>query len=812
MGNIQSDRKNSFDRLAAINRAITTSLNFSEVLRLVTLNAAELFTAETSLLLLVESDGLLRVKAVHGLGSAKLNDFSGPMEEAVIRDLSTLLNLGPGKELVTTPVITNGVLSGFLAIAREAPLTQEEQWQMSALADQAAIALNNAHFHELVTAAALRERDESLEALRESNKKVNRILSSITDLFYQLDREWRFINVNARVEELFGKSREELVGRVIWEIYPQAVETVLYTELTRAMDQMVPTHFEVFSRIVPGAWFEVHAYPSQTELAVYLRDITERKRSEAEIAFQAHLLSAVEQAVISTDLDGVVTYWNSFAESLYGWSTEEAVGRNIIDLTPAEGLASQAAEILVRLRHGESWSGEFLVRRKDGSTFPAFVTDWPLTDATGQLVGVVGVSFDITERKRAEEERARLLEAERAARAEAERANALKDEFLATLSHELRNPLNVILGYTEILLRSNEVKESAFLKNAIEILRRNSLSQSQLVRDLLDLSRLHMGKLSLTREVISFASTIHNAVETVRAEAAAKRISLKVETPEKEVTVFADPLRLEQVVWNLLNNAVKFTDPGGAVQIKLTSEPGTAVLRVKDTGQGIDPVFLPDVFEMFRQADGSSSRKHGGMGIGLALVHQLVELQDGTVAAASAGLGKGAEFIVKIPLSQQAKASPAVVHRPEPQVALNNFRILIVDDSTDTIEMLQYLLALEGAMVATATSGADALRIATANEFDVIISDISMPGMDGFDLLRKLRAIPGQEAVPILALTGFGSAADVRRAKAEGFLTHISKPVDVDHLLGILRQLRSNEREAGQRLNHASASDSGARR
>jgi PAS domain S-box-containing protein len=796
MSSNQAAGNNSFDRLAAINRAITTSLNYSEVLQLVVVNAAELFAAETSLLLLAESDGYLRVKAIHGAGTIKIKDFSSRMEEAVFKELSLSLALGPKKELISTPVITNGTLSGFLAIVRESPLNREEQWQLSALADQAAIALNNARFHELVTAAAFRERDESLNALRESNKKVTRILGSITDLFYQLDRQWRFVDVNPRVEELFGRRRDQLVGHVIWEVYPEAVESPLYAGLTQAMDELAPRHFEVRSLMVPGTWFEVHAYPSYTGLAVYLNDITERKKSEQEIAFQAHLLSAVEQAVISTDLEGIVTYWNSFAESLYGWSAAEAVGRNIIEITPAEGLASKAAEVLACLRRGQSWSGEFLVRRKDGSTFPAYVTDWPLTDAGGQLVGVVGISFDITERKRAEEERARLLEAEKAARAEAERANALKDEFLATLSHELRNPLNVILGYTEILLRSEEVNRSSFLKHAIQILRRNSLSQAQLVRDLLDLSRLHMGKLSLAQEVISFETTIKNAFETVRAEAAAKKIAMKLDTPKTEALVLADPLRLEQVVWNLLNNAVKFTDPGGTVEIKLTRESGAAVLRVKDSGQGIDPVFLPNVFEMFRQADASISRKHGGMGIGLALVRQLVELQGGAVTAESAGVGQGAEFIVKIPLSRRKQSSGPLVRPLVPEVTLRDLRVLIVDDSADTIEMLHCLLVLEGAIVSCATSGREALEIARSDSFDVIISDISMPGMDGFDLLRRLREIPGRERVPILALTGFGSAADVERARAEGFFTHLSKPVDVERLLEIMRQVRSNEWEA----------------
>lgn len=914
MDSDQSGIDTSLKRLAAINRAITTSLNFDEVLGVIVVNAAELFDADASLLLLSEPDGTLRVRAVHGSDNEALASFSGRMEEAVIKDLARLLNLEPNQHLLTTPVISDGALNGFLAIVRGSPLSQIEQWQMSALADQAAIALKNARFHELATRTALRERDESLAALRESNLKINRILSSITDLFYQLDREWRFVEVNKRVEEMFRKSRAELIGKVIWEVFPRAVESDLYPNFHKAMKEMTPTHSEVASKIVPGIWFEAQTYPSATGLNVYLRDITERKHAEItnsrlaaivessddaiiskdlngvihtwnkgaerifgytaaeaigqpvtmlipsgrineepaileqirqgrqvehyetvrqrkdgslldisltispikdeagqiigaskiardiserrqrneESRFQAHLLGAVEQAVIATDLEGVVTYWNSFAEKLYGWSAEEAVGQSVFELTPSADEAKRAEEIFARLRQGQSWSGEFVVRRKDGTTFPAMVTDWPITDTSGALVGVVGVSEDITELKEAEAERVRLLQAEREARADAEAANALKDEFLATLSHELRNPLNVILGYSEILLRQEQVEKSTFLKNAVETLRRNALAQSLLVRDLLDLSRLHMGKLSLAREVVSFRSVISNAVETVTAEAATKNIEIRVEVAPEDCMVKADSLRMEQVVWNLLNNAVKFTDPRGKVTIGLTREGSEAVLRVTDTGQGIDPEFLPEVFDMFRQADASNSRKHGGMGIGLALVRQLVELHGGTATASSDGIGCGATFTVQIPLSHQAKPTVNTAETISSGL-LDNLQVLIVDDSVDTVEMLHQLLELEGAIVSSAKSGAEALELAAQKHFDVVVSDISMPRMDGFEFLRRLRGIPGQERVPVLALTGFGRAEDITRAKAEGFVSHVTKPVDVDELLEILRQLPARE-------------------
>ncbi|MDQ6652091.1 MAG: PAS domain S-box protein, partial [Acidobacteriota bacterium] len=405
MGKNENTVKSSFDRLAAINRSITTSLNFSETLRLIVVNAAELCSADTSLLLLAEDEGVLRVRASHGPDNGGIPDFSGPMEESVIRNLSRHLNLSPPKELVTVPILADGSLNGFLAIVRGSQLTSEEHWQLSALADQAAIALNNARLHEFQTGEAMRQRDETFAALRESHRKINAILESITDLYYQLDSEWRFVDVNKRVEELFGKSFEDLVGKVIWEVYPRAVHSDLYPQFHKAVEQRIPVHFELESNIVEGVWFEAHAYPTKTGLSVYLRDISEREQFHQEIAFQARLLSAVEQAVIATDLDGTVVYWNSFAEKLYGWTSGEAVGSSILEITPADAAREQAQEILLRLKEGKSWSGEFLVRRKDGSVFPVMITDSPIFDEQGKLVGVVGVSSDITERRRAEEER-----------------------------------------------------------------------------------------------------------------------------------------------------------------------------------------------------------------------------------------------------------------------------------------------------------------------------------------------------------------------------------------------------------------------
>lgn len=408
-------------------------------------------------------------------------------------------------------------------------------------------------------------------------------------------------------------------------------------------------------------------------------------------------------------------------------------------------------------------------------------------------------TWTAVEKLRAEAERERLLRSEQEARDAAEKANQLKDEFLATLSHELRNPLNVILGYSELLLRMPEIEESPRLAKMGEALKRNAQSQSQLINDLLDLSRLQRGKITLSHEMVSLAAIIDSAVETVRADAAAKAIDLSVNSSDQLLLVNGDRLRLQQIAWNLLNNAVKFTPPGGTIEISLGVEGETAALTVADTGQGIDPGFLPHVFEMFRQADSSRIRKHGGMGIGLALVQQLVQLHHGTVSAESEGTGKGSRFTVRLPLTREAqRPSPSLGSSPVELGVLAHTDFLVVDDSEDTIAMLDQLLKTGGASVTTATNGADALRIARERKFDVILSDISMPEMDGFEFLERLRQIDGRQDVPVVAITGFGRSDDIERARAAGFYSHLTKPLNLQALAEVLERLRAHTGSNGQ--------------
>ena len=448
------------------------------------------------------------------------------------------------------------------------------------------------------------------------------------------------------------------------------------------------------------------------------------------------------------------------------------------------------------------------------------VQSTPLISSSGKVLGVISTYFlttrkpteqesrlmdllarqaaDYLERKTVEQEREELLAREHELRNTAEEANRLKDEFLAIMSHELRNPLNVILGYAELLLRSEEIKGSQPLRRMADAVKRNAVAQSKLIRDLLDLSRLRSGKLELNRETVSPVVSIHNAIETVRLDAHEKNIQIEVDAPDDPVFVEADPVRLEQVIWNLLNNAVKFTPQAGRIAVKLRYEPHQIALSVQDNGQGIDESFLPHIFEIFRQAESGANRSQSGMGIGLAVVQQLVDLHGGSVTAHSDGLGTGASFTIHLPRSVEPNSPPesSMELRLDSLAGMN---VLVVDDSEDTTEMVRCLLETGGASVTAVTSGFEGLRVAGQRQFDVVLSDISMPGMDGFEFLGKLRRLPGYENLPAVALTGFGRPEDVQRAYRQGFFAHLTKPFDIQTLACLLQKM-PRHRAAGASL------------
>lgn len=393
------------------------------------------------------------------------------------------------------------------------------------------------------------------------------------------------------------------------------------------------------------------------------------------------------------------------------------------------------------------------------------------------------------ERQQVEAERTQLLFSEQEARQQAEAANRVKDEFLAVLSHELRSPLNPILGWSK-LLQSHEFDE-AKTTYALETIERNAKLQSQLIEDLLDVSRILSGKLSLNISPVSIASIVEAALETVRLAAEAKSIQFQTKFASNVGQVLGDPNRLQQVVWNLLSNAVKFTSSGGKVEIWLECVGSLAQLQVSDTGKGIDPDFLPYVFDYFRQENSATTRKFGGLGLGLAIVRHLVELHGGTVQASSPGEDLGATFTVTLPLMPVVPQMISAAQALDNSSNLEGIRILVVDDDVDTLEFLTFLLEEYGAQVRSVASALEALEVFAQWQPDLLLSDIGMPEVDGYMLIRQIRAMPSKQGgqLPAIALSAYAGETDHQQILKAGFQRHVTKPVDPDELATLIAQL-----------------------
>jgi signal transduction histidine kinase len=412
---------------------------------------------------------------------------------------------------------------------------------------------------------------------------------------------------------------------------------------------------------------------------------------------------------------------------------------------------------------------------------------YPVKDERGRVAEVILIERDITEEVLAEQQRQQLLEAERFARGEAERASQLKDEFLATLSHELRTPLNAIVGWTHILRRT---AHDPSLTQAVDTIERNAIAQAKLIDELLDMSRIMAGKIGLTFTRFRLGAVVAAAANALRPVADAKGVRLSIaEAPERDWLV-GDAARVQQVVANLLGNGVKFTPAGGGVNVRTVVAAAEVHLIVEDTGRGIPPEFLPSVFERFRQADGSITRRHGGLGLGLSIAKHIVELHGGTISAESAGADRGATFVVTLPLAEEGagEAADAPVEIP-PAFDLRGVSALVVDDEPDARELLRRLMHEHGCAVAVAGSADEALQALAARRFDLLLTDIGMPDMDGYELLDRMRA-ETPSAMPVaIAVTAFARAEDRDRALAAGFAGHLAKPVNPARLLQLLARL-----------------------
>ena len=501
------------------------------------------------------------------------------------------------------------------------------------------------------------------------------------------------------------------------------------------------------------------------------------------------------------DVNGVVASWNAGAERIKGYAANEIIGQHFSKFYPADVRQSgwPEHELQVAAETGRFVDEGWRVR-KDGTMLWANVTISALRDTQGRLLGFAKLTRDLTGQKHAEaleiagQQREEILEAERSARIEAQRATRIKDEFLATLSHELRTPLSSIIGWTQILKRSADALKPEDLQRGIDVIDRNARAQVRLIDDLLDLSRILAGKVRLDLQQVSMLDVARSAIESAEPGARAKDIRLKAILDPHPAPVSADTGRMQQVVWNLLSNAIKFTPKGGQIQVVLQRVNSSIELSVSDTGIGIPESFLPQVFDRFSQKDASTTRSHGGLGLGLAISKQLVELHGGSIRASSQGEGQGATFFVQLPLSiMQLGADVAERAHPTQEASageepalprLAGIHIFIVDDEADGRDLLRRVLEDQAATVTAFASAEEALAELRKVRPNLIVSDIGMPLMDGYQLMRILRASEAKgDRVPALALTAFARAEDRKRALLAGYQAHLAKPFDVAELV-----------------------------
>jgi PAS domain S-box-containing protein len=503
------------------------------------------------------------------------------------------------------------------------------------------------------------------------------------------------------------------------------------------------------------------------------------------------------------DTDLRVLSVNERLAEINGRSVEEHLERTVREILPeaADDIEPILRSVIETGKPALNVEQSIVTVAKTGALRHFISSYYPIKNGGGRVLGVNIVVMEITERKKIEEELERLLRQEKAAREDAETANRMKDEFLATISHELRTPLTSILGWARMLTGGGLTAPQS--RHALEVIAQSAQSQNRLIDDILDTSRIITGRLKLDAQPVAIDQIFHAAVDVVRPSAEAKGIALSEVVDAQDGVVFGDANRLQQALWNLLSNAVKFTSEGGRIEARLGRANGQIEITVTDTGIGIDPRFLPHVFDRFRQADASSTREYGGLGIGLAIVRHIVEMHGGGVSASSPGQGQGATFKIRLPMisarrlarreGPQAKRPPAAKERkvPENGHRLDGVRVLLVEDNPDTLDMLRFIFDESGAEVITATTVDEALDALERFKPDALVSDLAMPERDGYDLIREIRLREPERGgkIPAVAVTAYARAEDRVRVLAAGFQMHIAKPIDPDELIAVVASL-----------------------
>lgn len=631
-------------------------------------------------------------------------------------------------------------------------------------------------------------RKQAEVALRESEERYRNLFNSMDEGYCIIEMifdaqgkavDWLFLEVNPSFEIQTGMRGS--VGKRIRELFPDHEEHWFETYGKVALSG-APVRFVNEAKAMGGLWFDLYAFrvggADSRKVAVIFTEISRRKKIEEELTAKARLLDLTHDAIIVRGMEGEIRYWNHGAEELYGWSREEALGKISHDLLQTE-FSMPVEEMLAELHRTSHWIGELGHTKRDGQRITVLVRKTLDRDSEGNALAVLENITDITTR--------RALEDALAARAEElARADRSKDEFLAMLAHELRNPLAPLRNAAEILQTAEATAHER--KQAQHIIGRQIENMSRMIDDLLDVSRITEGKIELRKQPVALEAVLTAATSLVRSGCAARHQELAVSMPAEPVFINGDATRLEQVFNNLLGNACKYSGDGCHISLsaerKEGVEPPEVIVRVRDDGAGIDSELLPRVFDLFVQETRTLDRAHGGLGIGLTLVSRLVKLHGGSVEAHSEGLGHGSEFVVHLPILCQAPPPPAALSPVAREISR---RILIVDDNTDSARSMAILQTRRGHVTRIAFTGPDALAVAAEFLPEVVLLDIGLPGMDGFEVARRLRAMPALAGTLIIAMTGYASPEDLIAAKQAGFDEHLVKPVDLDTLRGWLR-------------------------
>jgi PAS domain S-box-containing protein len=657
----------------------------------------------------------------------------------------------------------------------------------------------------------LRLRKQAEEALKNSENRFRQLTNSMPQMIWTTDASGELNYVSNQWLDYTGLTLEQTQNPTVTtqHIHPDDVEST-YQQWQAAVAS--GTTYQTEMRLKQKNddsyhWFLVRAVPIRDEQGQIVEwcgtstDIDDRKRIEEELRQKNAILDVINESaptpIFVKDREGRIIYANPATLEVLGKPASEVIGCRDRDLYPLPELGAIVSENDRRIM--ESGETQVVEESPDGiRTYLA--TKAPYHNQAGEVIGLIGISNDISDRVQLERDRELILQQEQAAREAAEKANRIKDEFLAVLSHELRSPLNPILGWSKLLLMGKV--DGSKTTEAIATIERNAKLQSQLIEDLLDVSRILQGKLSLNMIPVTLSIIIRAAQETVRLAAEAKNIQIQTVLAPSIGKVLGDTGRLQQILWNLLSNAVKFTPVGGRVEIRLMEINHDAQIQISDTGKGINPDFLPHVFEHFRQEDGATTRKFGGLGLGLAIVRQLVELHGGTVFVNSPGEGQGATFTVRLPLlkeaSLEANDSDAILSPlPVEPLSLAGLRIMVVDDEPDSRNFIAFVLQQEGAEVIALSSAIDALESIQQNQPDLLISDIGMPEMDGYMLIGQIRnQLPPQyRKLLAIALTAYAGEVNEHQVLAAGYQKHLAKPVEPKDLVAAVIRL-VGDREA----------------